>query len=56
MDTKSDPDTYKIYFDWKCQSNSIQPHQTLAINRGEAEKILTVKIIIPDWYYNQLER
>ncbi|KAJ0180641.1 hypothetical protein K1T71_004045 [Dendrolimus kikuchii] len=55
-ETKSDPETYKIYFDWKCPSNFVKPHQTLALNRGEDEKILSVKVVIPDWFYNKLER
>lgn len=56
QDTKSDPETYKLYFEWKCPSQFIKPHQTLALNRGEDEKILSVKVIIPDWFYNKLER
>ncbi|CAB3255382.1 unnamed protein product [Arctia plantaginis] len=56
MDTKSDPETYKIYFDWKCPSHFVKAHQTLALNRGEDEKILSVKVVVPDWFYNRLER
>nr|XP_021185041.2 S1 RNA-binding domain-containing protein 1 [Helicoverpa armigera] len=56
IDTKSDPDTYKLYFDWKCPSQFVKPHQTLALNRGEDEKILSVKVVVPDWFYNKLER
>ncbi|KAG7307545.1 hypothetical protein JYU34_007751 [Plutella xylostella] len=55
-ETKSDPETYKLYFEWKCPTHFVKPHQMLALNRGEDEKILTVKVIVPDWYYNKLER
>ncbi|GBP42850.1 S1 RNA-binding domain-containing protein 1 [Eumeta japonica] len=54
--SKSDPETYKLYFDWKCPVHFVKPHQTLALNRGEDEKILSVKVIIPDWFYHKLER
>ncbi|CAG9585265.1 unnamed protein product [Danaus chrysippus] len=55
-ETKSDPETYKLYFDWKCPIQFVKCYQTLAVNRGEEEKILSVKVIIPDWFYNKLER
>lgn len=55
-DNKSDPENYKIYFDWKCPSHFVKPHQTLALNRGEDEKILSVKVVVPDWFYNKLEK
>lgn len=56
MNSKSDPETYKLYFEWKCPVQFVKCHQTLAVNRGEDEKILSVKVIIPDWFYNKLER
>ncbi|KAM3963094.1 uncharacterized protein YdcI [Aphomia sociella] len=56
IDSKSDPETYKMYFDWTCPCHYVKPHQTLAFNRGEDEKILSVKVIVPDWYYNNLKR
>ncbi|KAJ8725764.1 hypothetical protein PYW08_003947 [Mythimna loreyi] len=56
VESKSDPETYKLYFDWKCPTHFVKPHQTLALNRGEDEKILSVKVVIPDWFYNKLER
>ncbi|CAG4988866.1 unnamed protein product [Parnassius apollo] len=55
-DSKSDPETYKIYFDWKCPVHFVKSYQTLAVNRGEDEKVLSVKVVIPDWFYNRLER
>lgn len=56
IESKSDPETYKIYFDWKCPSHFVKSYQTLALNRGEDEKILSVKVVVPDWFYNNLER
>lgn len=45
---KQDIDKFNLYFDFTCNIQRIQPHQTLAINRGESLKILTVKMNIPD--------
>lgn len=36
--------TYEIYYDYKEAVKSIPPHRILAINRGEKEKVLSVKI------------
>ncbi|CAG6016602.1 unnamed protein product, partial [Menidia menidia] len=43
-----DVDKFQLYLDFTCNIQRIQPHQTLAINRGESLKILTVKVNIPD--------
>ncbi|XP_062286308.1 S1 RNA-binding domain-containing protein 1 [Scomber scombrus] len=43
-----DIDKFHLYFDYTSNIQRIQPHQTLAINRGESLKILTVKVNIPD--------
>ncbi|GAB0092518.1 S1 RNA-binding domain-containing protein 1 [Sergentomyia squamirostris] len=43
----SDPTKYELYFNFKSLVSQIRPHQILAINRGEKNKILTVKIVIP---------
>jgi uncharacterized protein len=42
---------YKLYYDFDQQVDRVRPHQTLAINRGEEEKILRVNVDIPerDW-------
>ncbi|XP_020776820.2 S1 RNA-binding domain-containing protein 1 isoform X2 [Boleophthalmus pectinirostris] len=45
---KQDMDKFSLYFDFTCSIQRIQPHQTLAINRGESLKILSVKMNIPD--------
>ena len=43
--------TYKTYYEFSGRVNHIKPYQTLALNRGEREKILRVKIDISerDW-------
>ncbi len=43
---KADPLDFQNYFDYKEAASKIPPHRTLAINRGENEDILTVKIIL----------
>ncbi|XP_045926143.1 S1 RNA-binding domain-containing protein 1 isoform X3 [Micropterus dolomieu] len=51
-----DIDKFHLYFDFTCNIQRIQPHQTLAINRGESLKILTVKVNIPDRVKNDFTR
>ncbi len=36
--------TYEMYYNYVEKINSIKPHRILALNRGEKEKILTVRI------------
>ncbi|HKL95360.1 MAG TPA: Tex family protein [Haploplasma sp.] len=45
VDEKS---TYKIYYEHSEPVSKMPPHRTLAVNRGEKEKILNVKININD--------
>lgn len=42
---------YRIYYDYQIRVDRIRPHQVLAINRGETEKILRVAVEVPerDW-------
>jgi uncharacterized protein len=42
---------YESYYDFETRVDRLQPHQVLAINRGEKEGILRVKIEVPerDW-------
>lgn len=47
---------FSLYSDFTCNVQQIQHHQTLAINRGENLKILTVKVNIPDWVKNEFCR
>ncbi|XP_037394204.1 S1 RNA-binding domain-containing protein 1 [Pygocentrus nattereri] len=51
-DQKSKPkdiSKFSLYSEFSCNIQRIQHHQTLAINRGENLKILSVKVNIPDW-------
>ncbi|HQA29385.1 MAG TPA: Tex family protein [Brevefilum fermentans] len=43
--------TYALYYQFNQRAKFIQPHQTLALNRGEREKILKVSVTINerDW-------
>jgi uncharacterized protein len=42
---------YKDYYEFEFKLDRLRPHQVLAINRGEKEKILRAKVLIPerDW-------
>ncbi len=42
---------YKLYYDFEANVERLRPHQVLAINRGEAEKVLRVRLDIAerDW-------
>jgi len=48
---EDDRAVYKLYYDYQNRVNRLRPYQILAINRGETEKILRVKIEISerDW-------
>ena len=42
---------YTLYYAYESRVDRLRPHQVLAINRGEAEKVLRVKLVIgeADW-------
>ena len=42
---------YKLYYEFDFRVNRVRPHQVLAINRGEAQKVLRVSTDVPerDW-------
>ena len=42
---------YELYYEYEVRIDRLRPHQVLAINRGESEKVLRVKVIVPerDW-------
>jgi uncharacterized protein len=50
-DAQDERGTYSLYYDYEGQVSRLRAHQILAINRGEAEKVLRVSIEIPekDW-------
>ncbi len=43
-DAQDDRATYQLYYDFNVPIHTLRPHQILAINRGEQEKILRVKV------------
>jgi uncharacterized protein len=52
VEAADDPrEVYQSYYAFECRVDRLRPHQTLAINRGEEEKILRVKLDVPerDW-------
>lgn len=42
---------YELYYNFELRADRLRPHQILAINRGEAENILRVRLTVPerDW-------
>ena len=40
-----------MYYEFEYRVDKLRPHQVLAINRGEAEKVLRVRVMVPerDW-------
>ncbi len=50
-DAEDEKNVYETYYDFEIAVNRIRPHQVLAINRGETEKILRVKVNVleRDW-------
>ncbi len=50
-DAKDEREVFQIYYQFESSLKYLRPHQVLALNRGEREKILRVKIIIDerDW-------
>ena len=50
-DSEDDRQIYSVYYEFEQQVERLRPHQILAVNRGEADKVLKVKVNIPerDW-------
>ncbi len=42
---------YEMYYDYECRIDLLRPHQVLAMNRGEVEKVLRLRVVISerDW-------
>ena len=42
---------YQTYYAWEGRIDRLKPYQVLALNRGEAEKVLRVRVVVPerDW-------
>lgn len=47
-DAEDPKEVYKTYYEFNQRLNYLRPHQTLAINRGENEKVLKVKVEVAD--------
>jgi uncharacterized protein len=50
-DAKDEKSVYETYYEFECGVDRLRPHQALAINRGETEKVLRVKVEVAerDW-------
>jgi uncharacterized protein len=50
-DAVDEKSVYETYYEFECGVDRLRPHQALAINRGEAEKVLRVKVEVAerDW-------
>lgn len=50
-DAKDEKAVYETYYAFSAQVSRMRPHQVLAINRGETEKVLRVKVTVEerDW-------
>ncbi|HPH96824.1 MAG TPA: Tex family protein [Anaerolineaceae bacterium] len=51
-DAKDERQVYELYYEYECRIDRLRPHQVLALNRGEAEKVLRLKLVLAerDWY------
>lgn len=43
---------YELYYEYECRIDRLRPHQVLALNRGESEKVLRLKLVMVerDWF------
>jgi len=50
-DAKDEKAVYETYYEFSSQVSRMRPHQVLAVNRGETEKVLRVKVSVEekDW-------
>lgn len=50
-DATDERNTYSLYYEFEQRIDRLRPHQVLAINRGETEKVLRVKVEVSerDW-------
>ncbi len=52
LEAADDPrQVFQTYYDFAGRVDRLKPYQVLAINRGEAEKVLRVRVVVPerDW-------
>lgn len=50
-DSQDERKVYELYYDYECRIDRLRPHQILAMNRGEKEKVLRVGVEVAerDW-------
>jgi uncharacterized protein len=50
-DAKDEKAVYEVYYEFSSRVDRLRPHQVLAVNRGETEKVLRVKVTLEqkDW-------
>ena len=50
-DAKDEKAVYEVYYEFSSRVDRLRPHQVMAINRGETEKVLRVKVTLEqkDW-------
>ena len=50
-DAKDEKAVYEVYYEFSSRVDKLRPHQVLAVNRGETEKVLRVKVTLEqkDW-------
>lgn len=53
---ETDEHKYEMYFNFRTSERNIKPHQILAITRAESQKILSVKIIVPDVFEHSFKK
>ena len=46
--TKQEESTYEMYYEFSESLKKVQPHRVLAMNRGEKDDFLNIKIEVPD--------
>ncbi|MBN1230279.1 MAG: RNA-binding transcriptional accessory protein [Anaerolineales bacterium] len=53
IDADDPKEVFSTYYEFSGNVNRLRPHQILAINRGEEQKVLKVSVIVPerDWQY-----
>ncbi len=50
-DSSDEKRVYELYYEYENRVDKIRPHQVLAVDRGETEKVLRVNVLVPerDW-------
>ena len=51
----NEQDKYDLYYNFQAREDNMKPYQILAINRGEARKVLNVKVIVSNQFEQEFE-